>query len=103
MLRKAAPLLAVASTGAGGSPSVLGDAPPPLGGDNPPDKGSPGALGKGYAGDVALGEGTAGVSKSLLVISRIWPTNSCTCRSADTPLMFSCLAGILAVKSRTPV
>ena len=85
------------------SSSVSCDAPPPLGGDAPPDKGSVTSPGKGSAGDAAPGEGTAGVSKSRLVSSRIWLTTSCTCGSADTPLAFLWFAGALAVKSRTPV
>ena len=78
-----------------GSSSIRGDAPP--------EKESLTSPGKGSAGDAAPGEGTAGVSKSLLVRSRIWSTNSCTFGSADTPLAFSLLVGMLAVKSRTPV
>ena len=77
------------------------DAPLSLGGDAPPDKGSLTAPGKGSAGDIAAGEGAAGASKSHLVRSRIWSTNSCTCGSTDTPLAFSC--GAFGVKSRTPV
>ena len=103
MLRIAAPLLDVAGMGAGESPSSSCDAPLSLGGDAPPDKGSLTAPGKGSAGDIAAGEGAAGASKSHLVRSRIWSTNSCTCGSTDTPLAFSWLAGAFGVKSRTPV
>ena len=92
-----------AGTGAGKGHAVLGDAFPPLGKNAPPDRGSLTSLGKGSAGDAAPGEGVTGVSKSLLVRSRIWSTNSCTCGSADTPPAFSWLAGMLALKSRTPV
>ena len=55
------------------------------------------------AGDVASGEVGASMSKSLLVRSRIWSTNPCTCGSAYTPMAFSWLAGRLALKSSTPV
>ena len=82
---------------------VSDDAPPSHGGDAPPDKGSATAPGKGSAGDKAPGEGAAGVSKYLLVRSRIWSTKPSTCGSTDTPLAFSWLAGMLAVKSKTPV
>ena len=99
LLCLAVPLLAVASTGAGESPLVSGDAHPPLGGDAPPDEGPPPAPGKVSAGDAAPGEVAAGVSKSLLVRWRIWSTNPCTCRSTDTPMAFSWLAEMLAVKS----
>ena len=51
----------------------------------------------------ATGEGTMGVSKSLLVRLRIWSTDSYTYGSADTQLVFSWLAGMLAVKSRPPM
>ena len=85
-------LLAVAGMGAGESPPVSGDAPPPLGGDASPDKGSLTALGKGSAGDAAPDEGSAGVSKSLLVRSWIWSTTPCTCGLADTSLVLSWLA-----------
>ena len=61
---------------------------PPLGVDASPDKGSLTAPGKGSAGDAAPSEDAAGVSKSILVRSRIWSTNSCTCASVDTPLAF---------------
>ena len=94
-LRMAPPLLAVVGTGAGKSPAVSGDALPPLGGDATPDKGS--------AGDAAPGEGAAGVRKSFLVRSWIWSTNSWTCGWTNTPLAFSRLVEMLAVKSRTPV
>ena len=103
LLRIATPLFAVPGTGAGENSSVSGDAPPPLGGDAPPDKGSLTTPGKGSAGDAAPGEGAAGVSKFLLVRSPIWSTNSCTYGSADTPLVFSWLAGMMAVKSGPPV
>ena len=74
---------------AGENPSVSYDAPPPLGGDAPPDKGSLTAAGKDAAGDAAPGEGAAGMSKSLPVKSQIWSTYSCTCGSADMPLVIS--------------
>ena len=97
------PLLAVTGTGDGQSSPIWGSASPPLGGDAPLDEGSPLAPGKGSAGDAAPGEGAAGVSTSLLVRSRNWSTNPCTCRSADTSLAFSKLVGMVAVKSRTSV
>ena len=103
LLRIAAPLLAVAGTEAGESSPVSGDAPPPLGVDAPPDKGPLTSPNKGSASNTAPGEGAVGVSKSLLVRWWIWPTNSCTCGVADTPLAFSWLSGILAVTSRTPI
>ena len=71
LLRIVVPLLAVAGTGAGESLLVLGDTPPPLGGDAPPDEGPPSAPGKIFDGDAAPGKGAAGVSKFLLVRSRI--------------------------------
>ena len=82
-MRIAAPLLAVASTGAGENPAVLGDALPSLGGGAPPDEGSLFAPGKGSAGDAAPDEGAAGGKKSILVRLRIWSTDSCT--RADRP------------------
>ena len=96
LLRTVVPLFAVAGTWAGKSPSVLGDAPPPLDGDALLGEGPSAAPGKGSAGDAASGEDTVGVSKSLLVRSWIWSTNLCAYGSADTPLAFSWLAGILA-------
>ena len=102
-MRIAASLVSVAGTGAGENPPVLGDAPPPLGGGAAPDEDLSAAPGKGSAGDVAPGEGATSVRKSLLMRSRVWLTNPCTCESADTPLAFPWLAEILAVKSRTPV
>ena len=104
LLRIAPPFLAVAGTGASESPPVSSDAPLPLvGGDAPPDKDSPAALGKASSGGADPGGGAAGVSKSLLMRPRIWSTNPCTCGSADTPLAFFRLAGMLEVKFRTPV
>ena len=44
-----------------------------------------------------------GVSKSLLMRLQIWLTDSYTYGSADTQLVSSWLAGMLAVKSRTPM
>ena len=103
LLRITPPLLVVAGIGAGEGPPVLSDTPPPLDGDAPPDEVPSAAAGKGSVNDAAPGKGTAGVSKSLVVRSRIWLINPCTCGSADTPLAFSRLAGMSAVKSRTPV
>ena len=103
LLRLAPPLLAVPGPGAGEIPSGSGDAPLPLGGDAPPDKGLLTTPGKGSAGDATPNEGVACVSKALLVRSRIWSTKFCTCGSAETLLAFSWLAGMLAMKSRTPV
>ena len=82
-------LLVVVGTVAGESLPVSGDAPPSLVGDTPLKKAPPTSPGKRSAGDAASGEGTAGVSKSLLVRSRIWSTRSFTCGSADTPLELS--------------
>ena len=84
------PFLAVVGTGAGESPLVSGNAPPPLGVDAPRDEGPPADSDKGRAGDEAPGEGKAGVSKSILARSRIWSTSLCTCGSVDTLLVFSC-------------
>ena len=67
LLRIAVPFLAVAGTGAGESPPVLGNAPPPLGGDVPHDKDSLTTSGRRSAGGVISGKGAAGVSKSFLV------------------------------------
>ena len=97
------PLLAVAGTGAGENPPVSADAPHPLGGDALPDEDSPAAPGKCSVGDAASGEVATGVNKSLLVRSSIWSTNPSAYGSADTPLSFSWLAGMLVVKSRTQV
>ena len=85
LLRITLTFFAVASMDAAESPPVSGDAPPPLGGDAPPYKDPITAPDKDSARDAAPGKGATGVSKSLLVKSRIWSINSCTYRSADTP------------------
>ena len=82
VVARSGPSLAVAGTWASESSPLLSDAPPPLGGSAPRDEGPPAAPCKGSTGDAASGEGSAGMSKFLLVRSRIPSTNPCTCESA---------------------
>ena len=84
LLRIAIPLLTIAGMGAGESSLVWGGAPSPLGEDAPPDEGSPAAPGKGSAGDASLGKGAADVSKSFLVISRVWPIKTSALEDRQT-------------------